>query len=101
MVHIRAAKVAGIAKDIPDVVVDGPDDAEASSSSGGAPRGAPSTVPCTTLRARGRDVAKAHLIHLNPFPPNLGDVLRRFPKVLIPEMNLGQLSRLVPRGVSG
>jgi 2-oxoglutarate ferredoxin oxidoreductase subunit alpha len=37
-------------------------------------------------------VAQAHLVHLNPFPPNLGDVLRRYPRVMVPEMNLGQLS---------
>src|SRR5205823_1896206 len=46
-------------------------------------------------RARGKKVAQAHLVHLNPFPPNLGEVLRRYPKVLIPELNLGQLSKLV------
>jgi 2-oxoglutarate ferredoxin oxidoreductase subunit alpha len=37
-------------------------------------------------------VAQAHLVHLNPFPANLGDVLRRYPRVMVPEMNLGQLS---------
>ena len=47
------------------------------------------------VRASGHKVAKAHLTHLNPFPRNLGEVLRRHPRVLIPEMNLGQLSRLV------
>ena len=47
------------------------------------------------VRARGRRIAHAHLRHLNPFPKNLGDVLRRYPRVLVPEMNLGQLSRLV------
>ena len=46
-------------------------------------------------RRAASKVAHAHLVHLNPFPPNLGDVLRRYPKVLVPEMNLGQLSRLV------
>jgi 2-oxoglutarate ferredoxin oxidoreductase subunit alpha len=47
------------------------------------------------VRAGGKKVAHAHLVHLNPFPTNLGDVLRRYPKVLVPEMNLGQLARLV------
>ena len=47
------------------------------------------------VRARGHKVAQAHLTHLNPFPADLGDVLRRYRKVLVPEMNLGQLSRLV------
>ena len=46
-------------------------------------------------RARGCRVAQTHLVHLNPFPRNLGDVLRRYPRVLVPEMNLGQLSRLL------
>jgi 2-oxoglutarate ferredoxin oxidoreductase subunit alpha len=46
-------------------------------------------------RARGRRVAQAHLTHLNPFPADLGDVVRRYPKVLVPEMNLGQLSKLL------
>jgi 2-oxoglutarate ferredoxin oxidoreductase subunit alpha len=40
-------------------------------------------------------VAHAHLVHLNPFPANLGEVLAKYPKVLIPEMNLGQLAKLV------
>ena len=47
------------------------------------------------LRNRGRKVAHAHLTHLNPFPADLGDVLARYPKVVVPEMNLGQLSKLV------
>jgi 2-oxoglutarate ferredoxin oxidoreductase subunit alpha len=46
-------------------------------------------------RAGGHKVAHAHLIHLNPFPRNLGDVLRRYPRVMVPEMNLGQLAQLV------
>ena len=46
-------------------------------------------------RRRAARSAHAHLVHLNPFPPNLGEVLARYPKVLVPEMNLGQLSRLV------
>ena len=47
------------------------------------------------VRAGGRKVASAHLVHLNPFPSDLGDVLSRYDQVLVPEMNLGQLSRLV------
>jgi 2-oxoglutarate ferredoxin oxidoreductase subunit alpha len=94
MVHIRAAKVAGIANDIPDIVVEGPEDAELLvlgwGSTWGAIDGAVHRV-C----AAGRKVSKAHLTHLSPFPRNLGEVLRSHPKVLVPEMNLGQLSRLV------
>ncbi len=94
MVHIRAAKVAGIAKDIPAVVVDGPDDAELLVLGWGSTWGAIDAA-VNRVRARGKKVARAHLTHLSPFPLNLGDVLRRYPRVLVPEMNLGQLSRLV------
>ena len=54
-----------------------------------------SARPSAASRARGKQVAHAHLVHLNPFPANLGEVLARYPKVLVPEMNLGQLSKLV------
>ena len=47
------------------------------------------------MRKRGVPVARAHLHHLNPFPTNIGDVLRRYPRILVPEMNLGQLLFLV------
>jgi 2-oxoglutarate ferredoxin oxidoreductase subunit alpha len=95
MVHLRADKVAGIAKDIPLVEVSG-DAADAEllvlgwGSTWGAIDGGMNRV-----RARGHKVAHAHLVHLNPFPSNLGELLRRYPKVLVPEMNLGQLARLV------
>ncbi|MGY6499685.1 MAG: 2-oxoacid:acceptor oxidoreductase subunit alpha [Acidimicrobiales bacterium] len=95
MVALRAAKVAGIAADIPPVEVTGDvDDADLLVLGWGSTWGAIATA---VARARddGRRVAHAHLRHLNPFPPNLGEVLARFPRVLVPEMNLGQLSRLV------
>ncbi len=47
------------------------------------------------MRSAGRKVATAHLRHLNPFPANTGDVVKAYPKVLIPEMNMGQLSMLI------
>ena len=95
MVRLRAARVAGIAADIPPVEVTGDvDDAEILvlgwGSTWGAIDGAVGRV-----RARGRRAAHAHLTHLNPFPSDLGDVLRRYPMVVVPEMNLGQLSKLV------
>jgi 2-oxoglutarate ferredoxin oxidoreductase subunit alpha len=95
MVRLRAARIAGIAADIPPVEVTGDiDDAEVLvlgwGSTWGAIDGAVGRV-----RVRGRRVAHAHLTHLNPFPADLGDVLRRYPLVLVPEMNLGQLSKLV------
>jgi 2-oxoglutarate ferredoxin oxidoreductase subunit alpha len=92
MVRLRAAKVDGIASRIPEIEVTGDvDDAELLvvgwGSTWGAIDGAASRV-----RRRGRRIAQAHLTHLHPFPSNLGDVLRRYPRVLVPEMNLGQLS---------
>ena len=65
------------------------------SCSAGAARGVRSQGRCRRVRARGKPVAHVHLTHLNPFPANLGEVLARYRKVLVPEMNLGQLSRLV------
>jgi 2-oxoglutarate/2-oxoacid ferredoxin oxidoreductase subunit alpha len=94
MVQIRAAKVAGIAKDIPEVVVDGPADADLLVVGWGSTWGAIDGA-VNRVRRKGRNVAKAHLTHLNPFPRNLGDALRSAKQVLVPEMNLGQLSRLL------
>ncbi len=95
MVHLRAEKVAGIAKDIPPVEVHGDvDDAELLVVGWGSTWGAIDGA-VNRCRARGHRVAHAHLVHLNPFPANLGDVLRRYPHVVVPELNLGQLSRLL------
>jgi 2-oxoglutarate ferredoxin oxidoreductase subunit alpha len=95
MVELRAAKVAGIARSIPDVEVTGDvDDADILVVGWGSTWGSISGA-VDRVRARGRKVAQVHLVHLNPFAPNLGDVLRRYPRVLVPEMNLGQLSRLL------
>src|SRR5690606_35030025 len=81
MVHLRAAKVAGIADDIPDVEVEGDvDGAELLLVGWGSTWGAIDGA-MGRLRARGRRVAKIHLRHLNPFPRNLDDVLRRYPHV--------------------
>jgi 2-oxoglutarate ferredoxin oxidoreductase subunit alpha len=97
MVHLRAAKVAGIADDIPLLEVDDP------AGIGGAPvlvLGWGSTFGAIAagvrrVRARGLSVAHAQVVHLNPFPRNLGEVLHAYEKVLVPEANLGQLARLV------
>jgi 2-oxoglutarate ferredoxin oxidoreductase subunit alpha len=95
MVHLRAEKVAGIAASVPDVeVTHDVDDAEILVIGWGSTWGAISGA-VDRVRARGRKVAQAHLVHLNPFPPNLGDVLARYPRVLCPEMNLGQLAKLL------
>jgi 2-oxoglutarate ferredoxin oxidoreductase subunit alpha len=95
MVGLRAAKVAGIAKDIPPTMVTGDvDDAELLVLGWGSTWGA-ITGGVNRARAAGRKVAHAHLVHLNPFPADLGEVLGRYPKVIVPEMNMGQLVRLV------
>ena len=94
MVQIRAAKVAGIAKDIPPLEVDHQDGARLLVLGWGSTYG-PITAAVRSVRAQGLKVAQAHLRHLNPFPANTGEVLRRYDKVLIPEMNLGQLRQLI------
>ncbi len=95
MVELRAAKIAGIAQSIADVEVKGDvDDAEILVVGWGSTWGSISGA-ADRVRARGHRVAHVHLMHLNPFPSNLADVLRRYPKVLVPEMNLGQLSRML------
>jgi 2-oxoglutarate ferredoxin oxidoreductase subunit alpha len=98
MVHLRAEKVARIARDIPllEVDEDGTQRPGAEllvlgwGSTAGAIAGA-----VNLARDRGLRVARAHLRHLNPFPSNLGEVLARFARVLVPEMNLGQLAFLL------
>ena len=95
MTRLRAQKVAGIAGDIPELAVDDPDeDAHVLVLSWGGTYG-PVAAACRRVRAGGRAVAHAHLRHLNPFPRNTGEVLRRYDKVLVPEMNMGQLLKLV------
>jgi 2-oxoglutarate ferredoxin oxidoreductase subunit alpha len=93
-VRLRAAKIAGIAKDIPGVELDHEEGAELLVLGWGSTWGTVGAA-IRRVRARGRKVAQGHLTHLNPFPADLGDVLGRYSKVLIPEMNLGQLSRLI------
>ena len=95
MTELRAAKVAGIAKDIPPLSEDDPDgDAELLVLGWGSTWG---TIRAAARRVRdqGKKVATAHLFHLNPFPSNIDEVVRRYPKVLIPEMNSGQLALLI------
>ena len=95
MTEIRAARVAGIANELPRLEVAGDvDDAEVLIVGWGSTWGA-ITHAMARARARGSKVAHVHLRHLNPFPSNLGEILHRYPKVLVPEMNLGQLSTLL------
>ncbi|HEY8316571.1 MAG TPA: 2-oxoacid:acceptor oxidoreductase subunit alpha [Gaiellaceae bacterium] len=95
MTRLRAQKVAGIAGDIPELEVDDPDgDASVLVLGWGGTYG-PIAAACRRVRDGGRSVAHAHLRHLNPFPRNTGEVLRQYDRVLVPEMNLGQLLKLV------
>ena len=94
MTRLRAAKIAGIANDIPLVDLDDPDGAADLVLSWGGTWGAAS-AGVRRVRARNKKIAHAHLRHLNPFPRDLGEVLARYERILVPELNLGQLSKLV------
>jgi 2-oxoglutarate ferredoxin oxidoreductase subunit alpha len=94
MVKLRAEKIQRIANDIPDVTVEGPESGDLLLLGWGSTYGA-ITSAAREARGRGKSVANAHLRHLNPFPKNLGTVLHNYKRVLIPEMNLGQLALLV------
>ncbi|MGV0848780.1 2-oxoacid:acceptor oxidoreductase subunit alpha [Mycolicibacterium phlei] len=93
MVRLRQLKIDGI--EVPDLEVDDPaGDAEVLLIGWGSSYG-PIGEACRRARRRGQKVAQAHLRHLNPLPANLGEVLRRYPKVVCPEMNMGQLALLL------
>jgi 2-oxoglutarate/2-oxoacid ferredoxin oxidoreductase subunit alpha len=95
MTHLRAAKVAKIAEDIPVLEVDDPSgDADLLVLGWGSTYGA-IVAGVRRVRDAGKKVAAAHLRHLSPLPRNTGEVVRAYPKVLIPETNLGQLWRIV------
>jgi 2-oxoglutarate/2-oxoacid ferredoxin oxidoreductase subunit alpha len=95
MVRLRARKIAGIAADIPLLDVDDPDGEATTLVLGWGSTYGPIGAAVRKVRSEGHKVAKAHLHYLNPFPRNTGDALRRYEKVLIPEMNLGQLALLI------
>ena len=95
MTRLRAAKIDGIARDIPPLAVDDPTgDARVLVLGWGSTYG-PVAAAARRIRNGGQKVAHAHLRHLNPFPANTGEVLAGYDKVLIPEMNLGQLAMLI------
>jgi 2-oxoglutarate ferredoxin oxidoreductase subunit alpha len=95
MTHLRAEKIARIANDIPLLAVDDPDDGAEVLVLGWGSTWGSIKAAARRVRTAGKSVATAQLFHLNPFPRNLGTVLAAYPKVLVPEMNLGQLSKLV------
>jgi len=90
MVQLRAQKVAGIAQDIPDLVPAGDPDGELLIVGWGSTYGA-ITAALRSQRAAGRRIGHVHLRHMNPLPKNLGELLKRYERVLVPELNLGQL----------
>ncbi|MFJ4850974.1 2-oxoacid:acceptor oxidoreductase subunit alpha [Streptomyces sp. NPDC088733] len=93
MVRTRQAKIDGIK--VPDVTVDDPGGAARTLVVGWGSTYGPITAAVRRIRGAGGAVAQAHLRHLNPFPGNLGEVLKRYDKVVVPEMNLGQLAHLL------
>ena len=97
MVRLRQAKIDGIAADIAPLAVDDPDGAARVLVLGWGSTSGSIGAAVRRVRNAGHSVAQAHLRHLNPFPSNLGEVLRHYDQVLVPEINLGQLA-LVLRG---
>jgi 2-oxoglutarate ferredoxin oxidoreductase subunit alpha len=94
MVRLRAQKVAAIASDIPPLEVEGDTDADLLVVSWGGTYGSVAAA-VRRVRKRKQKVAHAHMHHLNPFPRNTGEVLRAYKQVLVPELNLGQLLKLL------
>src|SRR6266568_153721 len=90
MVRIRAAKVEAIAQDIPNVLPEGDPEGDLLVVSWGSTAGS-ITAAIKAQRALGRKIGHLHLRHLNPLPSNVGEVLKRYKKVLVPELNMGQL----------
>lgn len=94
MVELRAEKVARVADHLPPLEVNGADRGELLVVGWGGTHGA-ITSAVNDAREAGQNVSSLHLRHLNPFPSDLGEVLGRFEQVLVPELNAGQLSRLI------
>jgi len=94
MVRVRARKIAGIVREIPPIEIHGPAAGDLLVIGWGSTYGAIESAT-RALREQGRAVSHVHLRHLNPLPGDLGDVLHRFKQVLVPELNMGQLVRLL------
>ena len=94
MTDLRQAKIKAIEEDIEPLDFDADEEATVLILGWGSTYGAIGAA-VRRLRARGKKIARAHLKHLNPFPKNTEEVLRRFDKIVVPEMNMGQLSKLV------
>ncbi|HWG60017.1 MAG TPA: 2-oxoacid:acceptor oxidoreductase subunit alpha [Candidatus Acidoferrales bacterium] len=94
MVRLRAAKVEAIVQDVPDAVPEGDPSGDLLIVAWGSTYG-PITAALKSERERGHKIGHVHLRHLNPLPANLGEVLKRYRQVLVPEMNMGQLSMVL------
>jgi 2-oxoglutarate ferredoxin oxidoreductase subunit alpha len=94
MVRIRAEKVARIAQDYPPTQVHGDPEGNVLVVGWGSTFGA-ITQAVNQLRSKGRSVSSVHLRYLNPLPMDLGNILRSYEKVVVPEMNLGQLAKVL------
>ncbi|MEP6761999.1 MAG: 2-oxoglutarate ferredoxin oxidoreductase subunit alpha, partial [Sporichthyaceae bacterium] len=95
MVRTRQAKIDGIASSIPPLAVEDPSGLARVLVLGWGSTYGPIGAACRRVRAAGIEVAQAHLRHLNPFPSNIAEVVKGYDRVLIPEMNLGQLAMLI------
>ncbi|GAB3989524.1 2-oxoacid:acceptor oxidoreductase subunit alpha [Nocardioides marmoraquaticus] len=95
MVRIRQAKIDRIADSLPPLEVDDPSGRAKVLVLGWGSTYGPIGAACRRVRRAGMDVAQVHLRHLNPFPNDLGEIVKGYDAVLVPEMNLGQLSMLV------
>ena len=95
MTRLRAERVERIAQDVPELEVDDPDGAELLVLGWGSTYGAIEGAARRVRREHGVSVATTHLRHLNPLPRNTGDVLGRYRRVLVPEMNMGQLATVL------
>ncbi|MCB9799997.1 MAG: 2-oxoacid:acceptor oxidoreductase subunit alpha [Candidatus Omnitrophica bacterium] len=94
MINLRAEKVERVAQDIPELEVFGPEKGKVLVIGWGGTFGAIYQA-VNQMQAEGKSVARAHLNYINPFPRNLGEVLKRYETVLIPELNMGQLLNLI------
>ena len=99
MVRTRAEKVEGIAQDIPEIVPEGDQSGDLLIVAWGSTAG-PITAAMKPMREKGHRIGHVHLRYLNPLPRNLGDILKRYKKVLVPEMNMGQLVNDPARKIS-
>jgi 2-oxoglutarate ferredoxin oxidoreductase subunit alpha len=94
MVRVRARKIAGITREIPPTAVSGPASGKVLVIGWGSTAGSIAAA-VKQLQSAGKAVSHVHLRYLNPLPPDLGDIIKRFERVLIPEMNLGQLLKVI------